>query len=110
MIETAPPRYGLVGSFQAQPGQGGALAAILLQAARLMELAPGCRLYLVGRDARDADRIWVSEVWDSQAAHDASLGLAGVAPLIAAALPLLAAPPQGGITLDVLGGTGLAGA
>lgn len=100
--------YGLHGSLQALPGHGPALAAILLEAAKLMANAPGCRLYLVSQDTAVPEMIWVSEVWDAQADHDNSLSLPGVRELIGRALPLMAGNPQQGQQLTVLGGHGLA--
>lgn len=99
--------YGLHNKLQATAGAGDDLAKILLQAADLMKHAPGCHVYAVSLDEATPDAVWITEVWTDQAAHDASLGLPGVRELIAQAMPLLAAPPQKGQTLKVLGGAGL---
>jgi quinol monooxygenase YgiN len=101
-------KYGLHGALRAQPGQGAQLADILLEAARLMQEAKGCQLYLISKDFEEADQIWVTEVWESTAAHDQSLQDERVRALIARAMPLLATPPAGGRKLEVLGGAGLA--
>ncbi|WNJ17751.1 putative quinol monooxygenase [Pontibacter sp. G13] len=105
-METSP-HYGLIGSFQAIDGAGEQLAGILLQAAELMRSADGCQLYAVGQSPDQSDTIWVMEIWDSQEAHDQSLGLPGVRELIGQAMPLLAAPPKGGQALEILGGVGV---
>jgi quinol monooxygenase YgiN len=99
-------KYGLYGKLQAQPGQRDALAEILLRAARMMEDAPGCILYVVSTSPDDPDGVYVMELWDSKDDHDRSLQLPGVRELIAQAMPILGGPPQG-TTLDVLGGRGL---
>jgi hypothetical protein len=39
---------------------------------------PGCLSYVVAKDANDENTIWVTEVWDSMAGHDASLSLPAV--------------------------------
>jgi quinol monooxygenase YgiN len=39
---------------------------------------PGCISYVVAKDTADESSIWVTEVWDSQASHDASLSLPAV--------------------------------
>ncbi len=96
-------KYGLSGYFTAQPGQGQALAAILVEASQLMQAAPGCHLYMVATDQEIADRVWVIESWDSQEAHDASLKIDGVGELIGRARPLLAGPPVSS-KLDIAGG------
>ena len=38
---------------------------------------PGCLSYIVAKDATD-ETIWVTEVWDSMASHEASLSLPAV--------------------------------
>ena len=83
-------RYGLVGSFRAQPGQGDAVAELLLQAAEALGANPDCELYVVSRSPDDADSIWVTEVWTSADAHRASLEDPRVRELIAQARPLIA--------------------
>lgn len=57
----------------AKQGSGDELAEILLRAAADLADEPGCELYLVGREPDDPDRIWVTELWRSQADLDASL-------------------------------------
>lgn len=34
---------------------------------------PGCLSFIVAEDATDSNVLWVTEVWQSQAAHEASL-------------------------------------
>lgn len=93
--------YGLIGKFRARAGQREALIAILPGDGGSL---PGCLSYVVARDANEADIIWVTEVWDSQESHAASLSLPEVKEAIAAAMPLIAAmdsiaetEPVGGI-------------
>jgi quinol monooxygenase YgiN len=95
--------YGLIGQMRAQPGQRSALVDLLLGG---LEGMPGCRAYIVALDEADADAIWITEVWDDQASHDASLGLPSVQQTIARARPLIAGfgahvqtQPLGGIGL-----------
>jgi quinol monooxygenase YgiN len=61
--------YALISQIRAHAGQREALVALLL--GRLGEL--GCRIYVVACDAAEADAFWVTEVWDSQSSHNASL-------------------------------------
>ena len=100
-------KYGLYGKLKAQAGKGDELAAILLEAAELVRPAPGCHIYLIGKDAQDGDTVWVTEVWDSKQDHDDSLKADAVRQLIARAMPLLDGRPEGGTVLEVLGGVGL---
>ena len=67
---------------------------------------PGCLSYVVARDVADADAIWVTEVWDSEASHDASLQLPTVQAAIGKARDLVASVETGVATVPV-GGVGL---
>jgi quinol monooxygenase YgiN len=78
--------YGLIGKMLATPGQRDALIAILLES---VETMPGCRSYVVARDPADADAIWITEVWDDQQSHKASLSLPAVRDAITRAKPLI---------------------
>ncbi|MCG2584984.1 putative quinol monooxygenase [Massilia sp. TS11] len=98
--------YGLIGNIQAQPGQGAALSAILLQG---LANLPGCLSYIVARDPADPDVLWVTEVWDSQASHRAALALPVVQAAIVQGRPLIARFGERHET-EPLGGSGLGGA
>jgi quinol monooxygenase YgiN len=79
--------YGLIGKMSAVSGQRDALAAILLGGTAAM---PGCLSYIIAIDPTDADALWVTEVWDSQASHQASLKLPSVQAAIAKGRPMIA--------------------
>lgn len=99
--------YLLQGKLLAKAGAKDQLAAILLQAAALMEQAKGCKLYIVATDTEQSDAVHVTEIWNSREDHDASLNVAGVRELIQQAMPLLAEPPKKGQEYELLGGWGL---
>lgn len=80
------PMYGLIGKMTAHPGQRDALIAILTESTGEM---PGCLSYVVARDAKEADVLWVTEVWKSQADHQGSLKLPTVQAAIARGRPLI---------------------
>ena len=79
--------HGLIGSFKAKPGQRDALLAILLENAGDL---PGCLGYVVAEDPTDDETIWITEVWDSEDSHKASLAIPAVKDAIARAMPLIA--------------------
>lgn len=95
--------YGLIGKIDALEGERDALAEILLDGLRDM---PGCLSYVVARDPDDRNALWVTEVWESEAAHRASLSLPGVQAAIAAGRPKIAGFSQRFVT-EPLGGHGL---
>ena len=98
--------YGLIGQMLATPGNRDALAAILLAGIAGM---PGCLSYVVAQDPTNPDALWVTEVWTSQAEHQASLSLPSVRAAIAQARPIIAGFGERFETAP-LGGQGLAAA
>ncbi len=95
--------YGLIGRMTATPGQRDALVTILLDGTDAM---PGCLSYIIATDPADADAIWITEVWDSEASHRASLQLPAVQAAIRAGKPLIASFDTHTVTAPV-GGHGL---
>lgn len=79
--------HGLIGRIRARPGQRAALIAALSAGTEAM---PGNLAYVVSEDSADADLIWVTEVWDSEASHRASLQLPAVQEAIRIGRPLIA--------------------
>ena len=102
-------RFGLVGSFRAQSGQGDALADLLLRAAAALDANADCELYVINRSPDDPDAVWVTEIWATSEAHRASLEDQTVRELITEARPLIAALGQRFELLPV-GGKGLSAA
>lgn len=98
--------YACYVKFIARAGQRDALVELLLQAAALAGATPECKLYIINTSVTEAECVWVTEVWSSQEAHDASLSIEGAQAHIKKVLPLLAGPPE---KIDLLpaGGKGL---
>ncbi len=95
--------FGLIGKMNSVPGQRDALITILLEGTGNM---PGCLSYVIAKDPGDADAIWITEVWDAQASHRASLTLPTVQQAIARGKPLIAS--FGSMTTtEPVGGHGL---
>ena len=67
---------------------------------------PGCRSYIIATDPSDENAIWVTEVWDNEASHKASLSLPAVKNAIARARPMIAGFGERFVTTPV-GGHGL---
>jgi quinol monooxygenase YgiN len=95
--------YGLIGRILALPGKRDELAAILAPGEGGM---PGCLSYIVATDPQNPDALWVTEVWDGQDAHRASLQLPAVQAAIAKGRPLIAGFDNR-VETAVLGGIGL---
>lgn len=67
--------FGLIGKLSAVDGKRGALIEILLAGTQDM---PGCLQYIISKDLSDDRAIWISEIWESEQAHKASLTLPSV--------------------------------
>ena len=95
--------YGLIGKMLAAPGERDNLIAILLEGTGDM---PGCLSYIIAEGPADDITIWITEVWDSEASHDASLSLPAVQAAIARARPIITGFGDQTITAPA-GGVGL---
>lgn len=96
--------YGLIGKFTATDGNRDALMRILIDGVSGM---PGCLSYIVASDPTDANAIWITEAWDSQESHTASLSMPIVQDAITKGRPMIAGMeriaetrPEGGHGLD----------
>ena len=95
--------YGLIGRMLAAPGKREDLLAIMLEGNAAM---PGCISYVIARDPKSDDGIWITEVWNNKDSHGASLHLPHVQATIAKARPIIAGFEQYCET-EPLGGIGL---
>jgi quinol monooxygenase YgiN len=78
--QEAKGMWGMIAKITLLPGKRDEMIGILRESAADM---PGCLSYVVAKDATDENTIWVTEVWDSMASHDASLSL----PVVKNAIP-----------------------
>ncbi len=67
--------WGLIAKLTVLPGRRDEMIGILKESAAHM---PGCFSYVVAKDSVDENIIWVTEVWESLASHEASLLLPAV--------------------------------
>ena len=99
-------RYGMLNRITTKPAQRDAVVQILLSGARMQGAMPGCELYVVHTAPDDANLIWVTEVWRTKGAHEASLKSPDVRAVIEKGRPMIASI-EPTITAPV-GGKGLA--
>ena len=78
--------YGLIGQIKSATGKRDGLISILK---RNEEGMAGCHSYKIAKDITDPDMIWITEVWESQQAHQESLQLETVQEAISQARPLI---------------------
>src|ERR1700731_1212480 len=63
----------------------------------------GCLSYVVSEDVQDENAIWITEVWDSEENHRASLSAPSVQKSISAAKPMIAGFERIAVTRPVKG-------
>ncbi|HYZ86684.1 MAG TPA: putative quinol monooxygenase [Bryobacteraceae bacterium] len=95
--------YGLIGRIKATAGKRDELATILTDDVGPM---PGCLSYIVANDPKDPDALWVTEVWESEELHKASLSIPAVKDAIKKGRPLIASFDNHHVT-EPIGGHGL---
>jgi quinol monooxygenase YgiN len=92
--------YGLIVKLTIVPGKRDEMIAILKESAADM---PGCLSYVVAKDLADENVVWVTEVWDSAASHDASLSLPSVTRSMPRIKPMLSSFDKIAVTTPVWG-------
>lgn len=80
--------YGYLATMRTKAGHRDDVVRILLSGLDGLRQV-GCRLYVVGVSETDPDLIWVNEVWESKADHEASLQLPETNAAIERAMPML---------------------
>lgn len=95
--------FGLIGKLSTIDGKRDALIDILLAGTQDM---PGCIQYIISKDLSDDNAIWISEIWESEDAHKASLTLPAVQEAIGKGRAFIAGMEQLAKT-EPVGGIGL---
>ena len=90
--------YGLIAKLTAVPGKREELIKTLKESAGDM---PGCFSYVVAKDSAEENTLWVTEVWDSEASHDASLLLPAVKNAVPQAKAIVASFEKVAVTSPV---------
>lgn len=92
--------WGMIAKITTVPGMRDEMISILQQSAADM---PGCLSYIVAMDLAEEDALWITEAWDSQASHDASLSLRQVQEAIPRARLIVANFEKFATTIPVWG-------
>lgn len=98
--QEASGMYGLIVKLTVVPGRREEMIRILKESAADMS---GCFSYVVARDSADENAIWVTEVWDRVASHEASLSLPSVKNVIPRAKTLVVSFERIAVTSPVWG-------
>lgn len=80
-------KYGLISKILCVEGKRDELSSILAKETQNM---PGCESYVIAKDVTNHDAIWITEIWETKAAHQASLSLPSVQQAIVEGRPMIA--------------------
>jgi quinol monooxygenase YgiN len=92
--------WGMIAKITTVSGKRDEMLQVLRQSAAGL---PGCLSYVVAIDAAADEVLWVTEVWQDQAAHDASLSLPQVKDAIPRARPFMEKFERVAVTTPVWG-------
>lgn len=98
--------YALINKITVKPGKRDEVIAILLESGKPFNDNPSCILYLVYKDKKDSNVIWVEDVWTNQADHTVAMNTPDMLTFIARCMSLLEGMPEQ-IEIDLAGGKGL---
>ena len=90
--------WGMIARITTVAGKRDEMIGLLKQSAAGM---PGCISYVVAEDASAPNVLWVTEVWQSQQDHDASLSLRQVQEVLPRARALMANFERVAVTMPV---------
>lgn len=96
--------FGYIASMKAKPGRREEVVSLLVNGVGQLR-EHGCESYVVAKSATDEDTIWITEVWQSEEHHTASLELPETRKAIGEAMPLLTGEFTGQAT-SIAGGLG----
>jgi quinol monooxygenase YgiN len=96
----AADKYGVIAHVSAQAGKRDAM----IDGLKGLIGMPGCINFVVAKDGKNPDAVWITEVWESKEAHDSALKTDQFKAAIGKAGPLMAgAPDQNNETWPVAG-------
>ncbi|MFB9273691.1 putative quinol monooxygenase [Cohnella cellulosilytica] len=98
-------KFTMFGQLIARPGQRGELAKLMLESAATLQEMEGCIYYIISESVDEPDALWISELWESEEAHAASLKNENVLAVIQRCRPLIAGVNP--VKLRLLGGKGI---
>ncbi|WP_068500276.1 putative quinol monooxygenase [Paenibacillus kribbensis] len=97
-------KYAMFGKLTTHPGKREELAKMMLESVETLNNMEGCIYYILHAAQDDLDDLWITELWESQEAHAASLKNEKVLELIGRCRHLIAEAST--IKVQPLGGKG----
>ena len=98
--------YALINKLHAKSGKRDEVIQLLLESGKPFDNNPSCILYLVYKDAKDSNTIWVEDVWTNKDDHTTAMEQAEMKPFIEKTMPLLEGMPEQ-FEINFIGGKGV---
>ena len=98
--------YALINKMAVKPGKRDDVINILIESGKAFDDNPSCILYLIYKDKKDPNVIWIEDVWTSKDNHAAAMSTPQMRAYIDESLPLLVKMPEQ-IEIVFAGGKGL---
>jgi quinol monooxygenase YgiN len=86
--------YALINKLTTKPRKRDRVVELLLESGQLFNGNEACLLYLVTVDVKDANVVWVVDLWKSKKAHTQALGVPELRRYFEEATPLLEGMPE----------------
>lgn len=98
--------YALINKMNVKSDKREEVIAILVESGKLFIDNPSCILYLVYKDKKDPNVIWIEDIWTNQKDHAAAMNTSEMRSRITQCIPLLEGMPEQ-LEIDFAGGKGL---
>jgi quinol monooxygenase YgiN len=95
--------YALINKMTAKPGKRDEVLKIMLESGAAFDDNEHCILYVVSKDKKDENVLWVQDVWTDEASHQEAMGDEAMQQYVKQAMPLLEGMPEQ-IAIEPAGG------
>ena len=95
--------YALINKMTSKPGKRDEVTKILLESGKAFDDNPNCILYVVSKDKKDENVLWIQDVWVDEISHQEAMSDTIMREYIAKAFPLLVGMPEQ-IEIELAGG------
>ena len=95
--------YALINKMTTKPGKRDEVVKIMLESGAAFNDNQNCLLYVVSKDKKDDNVLWVQDVWTDAKNHQEAMGDASMQEYVKQAMPLLVGMPEQ-MEIELVGG------
>jgi quinol monooxygenase YgiN len=86
--------YALINKMITKPGKRDEVIKIMLESGAAFNDNQNCLLYIVSKDKKDENVLWIQDVWTDADSHQAAMSDTSMQEYVKQAMPLLTAMPE----------------